>query len=172
MDDFKWAILYKSGKTRSPLTPLTLTALRVAVGVIMLAHGWSKLGDVAGTAASFASMGIPAPEVSVWLAIGGEILGGAGLLLGLVTPIASLAVFATMTAAIGWVHAGNGLLASNNGFEYPLTLGLVALFFMVRGAGPLSIDALIERRFSELETSRTPPGRTIDTATVAHAPGR
>lgn len=39
----------------------------------------------------------------------------------------------------------NGLLATEGGFEYPLTLLAVALFFVVRGGGPFSVDALVGR---------------------------
>jgi hypothetical protein len=48
-----------------------------------------------------------------------------------------------MLVAIIFVHAGHGLLAMNGGWEYPLTLLAVSLFFIVHGAGPLSIDAMI-----------------------------
>ena len=33
-------------------------------------------------------------------------------------------------------------MAKTGGWEYPLTLGLVALFFMTHGAGAVSLDAL------------------------------
>jgi hypothetical protein len=47
-----------------------------------------------------------------------------------------------MTTAIATVHISHGLFAQNNGFEYPLMLWATAVFFMLRGAGPISIDAL------------------------------
>jgi putative oxidoreductase len=124
---------------------LTLTLLRVGVGLILAAHGIQKLADPSGTASAFANMGIPFPELSVWLAIAGELLGGLGLLVGLLTPIAALGPVCTMLVAIVFVHAGNGLFAKDGGWEYPLTLLLASLYFAVRGAGPVSVDAMIRK---------------------------
>jgi len=137
-------MLRRFGNDRVRVTALTL--LRVVTGIIFMAHGGQKLLDPAGTAAAFGQMGIPAPEVAVWLAIAGELLGGLGLLLGLLTPIAALGSLCVMLAAILFVHLGHGLFAQNQGWEYPLTLLLVALFFVVHGAGPVSVDAAIGRR--------------------------
>jgi putative oxidoreductase len=112
----------------------------------MVVHGWMKLTDIAGTQGAFATMGIPEPEVAAYLAVAGELFGGLGLLVGLLTPIAGLGVLCTMIVAIAYAHFSNGLLAQNGGFEYPLTLGLVALYFVARGAGPVSLDAWLARR--------------------------
>jgi putative oxidoreductase len=125
------------------LIPTSLTGLRLGVGIIMVVHGWSKLTDVAGWQANLVGMGIPLPEIAGWLTIAGELLGGAGLLVGLLTPLAAFGVLCVMVGAIFLVHLENGLLASNNGFEYPLTLALVAAYFMIRGAGPVSLDAVL-----------------------------
>ena len=122
-----------------------MTLLRVAVGLILVAHGAQKLMDPMGTAAAFANMGLPFPELSVWLAIAGELAGGLGLMVGFLTPIAALGPVCTMLVAILFVHAGNGLFASNNGWEYPLTILLVSAFFVVRGAGPISVDAMLKK---------------------------
>jgi putative oxidoreductase len=125
---------------------MTSTLLRVGVGVIMVTHGWLKLTDIAATQRSFADIGIPVPAISAYLAVAGELLGGLGLIVGLLTPIASFGVLATMVVAIGFVHLRHGLLAHNGGFEYPLTLALVALHFIARGAGPISLDAWLAHR--------------------------
>jgi putative oxidoreductase len=124
---------------------LALTLLRVAVGAILVAHGWEKLSDIHGTAASFARLGIPAPEVSVYLAILGELFGGLGLALGALTPLAAFGPVLVLASAIYFVHRDNGLLSRNGGWEYPLTLLLVSLYFAAHGAGPLSVDALVAR---------------------------
>ena len=125
---------------------VTLTVLRVAVGLIMAVHGSLKLMDIAGTMQSFATIGIPYPQYAVYLAIAGEFLGGIGLIVGLLTRIAALGVLSSMSVAIGFVHFGHGLLAKNGGWEYPLVLGLISLFFVTHGAGPVSLDAWFTRR--------------------------
>jgi putative oxidoreductase len=136
---------------------LALTALRVGVGVIFVAHGLQKLSDPAGTAQAFTAMGIPYPHLSVYLAIAGELFGGLGLLIGFLTPLAALGPVIVMLVAIFKVHYGKGLFAQNGGWELPLTLLLVSLFFVVRGAGPISVDGLIVRLRGRRTTERRYP---------------
>lgn len=130
---------------RSIVGASTYTLLRVVVGVVMTAHGSQKLLDLAAFRAQVSQLGIPFPEIAAPLAMAGEFLGGLGLIVGLLTPIAALGVLATMIVAILSVHIGNGLFAQNGGFEYPLTLASAALCFLVNGAGPFSFDAVLAR---------------------------
>lgn len=125
---------------------VTLTALRVVTGVILATHGALKLWDFQGTVQGFAQLGIPYPQYAVYFAIAGELLGGLGLVLGLLTRLAALGTWSTMAVAIGYVHFGHGLLAKNGGWEYPLALALVSLFFVTHGGGPVSLDALFSRQ--------------------------
>ena len=133
-------------RARTQLRAIVLTLLRITVGVIMMAHGWQKLTALHETQAAFAGMGIPYPEVSAYLAVCGELLGGLGILLGLLTPFAALGIICVMLVAVFHVHWDNDLMAQNNGFEYPLMILTVAIYFAVRGAGPYSLDALLARR--------------------------
>lgn len=124
---------------------LPLTLLRVGVGLVMTVHGWNKLTALAPTQQQFADMGIPMADLAAYLAIAGEMLGGLGLIVGLFTPIAAFGVLCVMLTAIVAVHLPNGLLMKNNGFEYPMILGLNALYFVIRGAGPVSVDAWLRK---------------------------
>ncbi|HEY6077692.1 MAG TPA: DoxX family protein [Polyangiaceae bacterium] len=133
---------------------VALTALRIVVGAIFVVHGAMKLMDVPGTAQGFAALGIPYPAYAVYLAIAGELGGGLGLMLGLLTRVAALGALCSMAVAIGYAHLGHGLLAKNGGWEYPLVLGLIALYFVTRGGGPASVDARFARR-QELPSWRT-----------------
>lgn len=126
-------------------TVVLLSALRIAVGLIMAAHGWAKLCDISGTAQSFGHLGMPAPQALVYLAVAGEFVGGLGLAAGLLTHVAALGPACTMAVAILTVHVGHGLFAKDGGYEYPLTLLVVSLFFAFNGAGPFSMDALLEK---------------------------
>jgi len=128
---------------------VTTTALRIVVGIIMATHGAMKLSDPSGTAQSFAHLGIPYPGYAVYLAIAGEFLGGIGLAIGLLTRVAALGILCSMAVAIGYVHLGHGLMAEKGGWEYPVTLALVALFFITHGAGAVSLDALFWARKGE-----------------------
>ena len=128
---------------------VSMTALRVCVGAIFAVHGAMKLLDIPGTLQGFAALGIPYPQYAVYLAIAGELLGGLGLVFGAVTRVAALGTLASMAVAIGYAHFGHGLLAKNGGWEYPLVLALVSLFFVTAGAGPVSVDARFSRRERE-----------------------
>jgi putative oxidoreductase len=138
-------IVTSDGK-HEPATAVALTVLRVGVGAIFTVHGFAKLSDIAGTTQSFTHLAMPAPQLLVYLAIAGEFLGGLGLLVGLLTRVAALGPLCTMLVAILTVHLGHGLLAKNGGYEYPLVLLLVSGFFAFNGAGPWSLDALLEKR--------------------------
>jgi putative oxidoreductase len=129
--------------------PYTWTLFRVVVGVVMSAHGWMKLTSFDATVESFGQIGFGTPEAMVWLAIAGELLGGIGLILGAVTRVAALGVVSVMIVAIATVHAGHGLMAANNGFEYPLVLLVAALAFVARGSGPFGVDAWVRHVRSE-----------------------
>ncbi len=138
----------------------TLTILRVVAGVIMAAHGWQKLWGLQEWRNQVAALGLPWPEVTSYLAVAGEFLGGAGLILGLFTPLAALGVSSVLVVAILSVHLPHGLFAQNNGFEHPLALLAIGVFFIARGGGPWSLDALLfgtRRAGSAAEKSRIDP---------------
>ena len=101
------------------------------------------------------------------LAIIGEFMGGLGLVLGLFARIAATATTCVMLAAIAYAHIGHGLFASNGGWEYPLTLLLVSLTFVVRGGGPYSLDATLnpwKRARGVLRPQPQPTSRQAQTA--------
>lgn len=122
--------------------------LRIALGVIMIAHGTQKLfgwfggGGIDGTAAFFEKSGYPAARMMAVVAALCETGGGLALILGLLTPLAGAAVLGTMINAIG-VKWGGGFLASNGGFEFELLLAGAAGALCLLGAGAISVDRAI-----------------------------
>lgn len=133
-------------RTQARADDVTVTALRIATGMILAVHGAMKLMDIPGTMQGFSALGIPYPQYAVYLAVAGEFLGGVGLAVGLLTRVAALGTLSVMAVAIGFAHLGHGLFMKNNGWEYPLLLGLVSLFFVTHGAGPASLDAWFTRQ--------------------------
>jgi putative oxidoreductase len=133
-------------KSRKFFDPIALALLRIFVGVVMAAHGWEKIQTFSDTVQGFAGMGFPLPKIMTMLAIAGEFGGGLGLIVGLFTPVAALGVFCTMAVAVFKVHFANGLFAKDGGFEYPGTLMFVALYFVFRGGGPISLDHIFCRK--------------------------
>ncbi|WP_225878919.1 DoxX family protein [Spongiactinospora rosea] len=124
---------------------------RLIVGVIFMAHGLQKIkaGGVGPTAAGFAEMGIPMPQVAAGFTMAVELVGGALLILGLVTPLAALLLAVVCAAAAIFVHARNGIFISDGGFELVGGLGSAVLLLAAGGAGRFSLDHLIFGRRRE-----------------------
>lgn len=128
---------------------VALLVLRVGVGVPFALHGAQKLFGWFGgagrpaTAAWFASLGFGDGRAAVWLAGGGELLGGLGLATGLLTPLAAAAVAGTMTTAALVNNAEHGFWSVAKGWELNGYLIVVALAVAVAGPGRLSLDAVM-----------------------------
>ena len=134
---------------------VTLTTLRVVLGVVFFAHGAQKmLGWFGGfgfhaTMGFFTHMGMPAPVA--FLIICTEFFGGLGLLVGLLTRIASLGIAGLMIGAIFMVHLPNGFFMNwmgtqkGEGFEYHLLVLAMAATLLLRGAGAFSLDHALSK---------------------------
>ena len=144
-------------KIFSTSNDLTLTILRLVLGVVFFAHGAQKMlgwfGGYGfhGTMGFFtAKMGIPAPLA--FLAICAEFFGGLGLIVGLLSRIAAFGITVNMLVAIVTVHAANGFFMNwsgqqkGEGFEYHLLAITIALVLMVKGSGAFSIDRALSAR--------------------------
>lgn len=123
-----------------------LLLMRLAFGLVMAAHGSQKLFGVFGgdglTATGRAFAGLGYRPGKLFAAIGGlsEFLGGLGLALGLLTPLAAAALIGVMINAMVTVSAAHGLWAQNGGLEYNVCIAVVALAVAAIGPGRLAID--------------------------------
>lgn len=131
----------------SAVRDVVLLLARVLLGVILIAHGLQKFvsNGIAGTTEMFTAVGVPMPQVSAVLAATIETVGGGLLVLGLLTPLAGVLVAAVMAGAFWFVHMGQGLFASDGGWELVAVIALAALTFAVTGPGRVSLDALLLR---------------------------
>ncbi|MEU9353843.1 DoxX family membrane protein [Streptomyces griseoloalbus] len=126
-----------------------LLVLRLVLGLTIAAHGAQKLfgwfagGGVEGTGMYFASLGYPSPEAFAVVAGLTETLGGLGLALGLLTPLAAAAVAGTLVNAIS-VKWGGGFFAPE-GVEYELLIALAAVALALTGPGRIAVDRLVPR---------------------------
>ncbi|MGW4824566.1 DoxX family protein [Streptomyces sp. NPDC004227] len=124
-----------------------LLVLRLALGLTMAAHGVQKLfgwfggGGVDGTGQFFAASGYPSPRAFAVVAGLSETLGGLGLVLGLLTPLAAAAVAGTLVNAIS-VKWGGGFFAPQ-GVEYELLIALSAVALALTGPGRIAVDRLL-----------------------------
>src|SRR5882672_8547416 len=86
------------------------TVLRVVVGIVFLVHGWQKLFQMGLPAVTgmFTQINIPLPAISAPVVTFVELLGGAALVLGLLTTWAAALLAIDMVGAILLVHLRNG----------------------------------------------------------------
>ena len=115
--------------------------LRVALGVLFLAHGLLKLlvHKPAGTVAYFQSLGLP--KAFAYLSMAAEIGGGAALILGIVPRYVALVLIPLIVGTIVTVHGRNGWMFTNKdgGWEYPAfwAVALAVQFLLGDGAWAL-----------------------------------
>lgn len=120
--------------------PYAILLLRLALGVMFLAHGFTKIFvfTPAGTAGFFQSIGFAG-----WLAypvMAFEVLAGFALIFGFfaryVAVIAAIQLFVAST-----VHFGNGwsFTNPNGGWEYPIFLTIAAAVIALAGDGAAAI---------------------------------
>lgn len=132
----------------------TLTAIRITLGVVFFAHGAQKvLGwfGGAGLQGTLRTMHdhIHLPIPVAFLAVMSEFLGGAGLIVGLLSRVAAIGICITMLSAIVMVHGRNGLFMNwlgdrkGHGIEYHLLAMALAIAIVVRGSGAASLDRLL-----------------------------
>jgi putative oxidoreductase len=128
--------------------------LRFVLGVIFFAHGAQKMLGWFGGYGFSGTMGfftdvMHIPVLFAFLAITAEFFGGLGLILGFLTRIAALGIFANMVVAIAMVHFRFGFFMNwtgaqkGEGFEYHLLVLAITAFLMIRGAGAVSIDRVL-----------------------------
>ncbi len=126
--------------------PYAALLLRLALGIMFLAHGFTKLFvfTPAGTAKFFASVGFAG-----WLAypiIAFEIFAGVLLILGVysrwVAVVATVELFVAST-----VHFGNGwsFTNPNGGWEYPVFLAVAAAVLALIGDGTYALKGSLRK---------------------------
>ncbi|MET9876270.1 DoxX family protein [Actinacidiphila glaucinigra] len=123
-----------------------LLLIRLTFGVLMAGHGLQKtLGWFGGqglttTGKGFEELGYSPGKVYAAIAGASEFLGGVGLALGLLTPLASAALIGVMINAMATVTGARGLWDEQGGIEYNLAITVVALGVAAIGPGRLALD--------------------------------
>jgi putative oxidoreductase len=128
---------------------LGLLILRLVVGLTMATHGAQKLFGwfggygLSGTGGFLEKLGFfPGRRHALFAGLA-ELSGGLLLALGLATPLGAMLIVSVMFVAVATVHVKNGFFNSSQGYEYNLTLALVALSIAIMGPGPVSLDAVL-----------------------------
>jgi putative oxidoreductase len=140
----------EEGRVRllNTLQPLGLLALRLALGAIMVSHGYVKLMGIDKVMQMMTNIHVP--TFMAYLVVGAEFFGGILVIIGLLTPFAAAAIAIDMAVAIGKVHFPNGL-TGRGGYEFPLACGAIAFALIFLGAGPISLD---RPAFSKMPSKR------------------
>ena len=126
---------------------LALLFLRLTVGVLLAGHGAQKLfgwfggPGLRGTAGWLASMGFR--PAGFWALLAGlmEFVGGLLFALGLLCPVGSLAIGASMITAIAKVHWPK-VWTVDGGFELPFKNLMVVVAVAMTGPGAFSLDRI------------------------------
>lgn len=129
-----------------------LLIFRAVLGVVFIAHGWDKLflTGIVDTTGQFSAWGVPQPQLSAYIAAIGELVGGALLVVGLLTTIIAGALSLLMVAAAYFVHLDHGFFndsgsVAGGGVEYPVVLVAGLLMIVVFGSGRASVDGVLSR---------------------------
>lgn len=122
-------------------TPRALSVLRIITGLLIIQHGMAKI------------IGFPAvpalANVQPLSLIGAagfiELIGGALLILGLLTRPAAFILSGEMAFAYFIGHAPKGFYPLVNGGTLAIMYCFTCLYLSTAGAGPWSVDAAMKR---------------------------
>jgi putative oxidoreductase len=113
--------------------------LRLAVGGLVIPHGYSKLISFAAKSSSFSDPFHIGHATSMSLAIFAEFFCGVFILLGLFTRLACIPLIISMSVALLYAHKGDFFGAGEKATLF--LFGYLALLFT--GPGKVSMDKLI-----------------------------
>ena len=130
------------------LAPLAPTLIRVALGAILIPHGFGKLflADAVPASRNFVHFGWAYPLAWAYFIGCVEFFGGILLILGLWTRATALAIVIQM-AVICFAVLWPNWFWGHRGMEYALLMGIVALAIFFQGGGRYSVDAMLGKEF-------------------------
>lgn len=137
------------------LEPTGALIMRLVLGAIMIAHGYTKViprGALYNFTHMVGHLGMPG-----WLgyvAAFTEFFGGILLILGLLTRLAAFGTAIDMAVAIIKVHLHAGLTGhpGQPGFEFPLSLFAIAIMLVFTGPGLAAVDNIYGKGSGAIRT--------------------
>jgi len=133
------ALLFGSHAPGNLGVDLGLLALRLHAGYVIMGAGLSKFPQPSWVVDQVAGMGFPLPTFFAFMASGSEFIGGALIILGLLTRPAALLVAFTMGVAAFKFHGITPL----TGLHIAQVLFWIYLALFIAGPGRISLDRLI-----------------------------
>jgi putative oxidoreductase len=128
-------------ETLTAWAPRALSVLRIITGLMLIQHGMAKLLGYP-VVASFANL---SPFSLIGAAGFIELIGGALLILGLLTQPVAFIVSGEMAVGYFMVHAPRSFFPLINGGTLAIMFCFTCLYLSTAGAGPWSVDAAIRR---------------------------
>src|ERR1700730_8845766 len=129
------------GKTLAAWAPRALSILRIITGLMIIEHGMAKLIGFPVVPA-FANL---KPLSLIGAAGFIELIGGALLILGLLTQPAAFILSGEMAVASFMVQAPKGFFPLITGGTLAIMYFFTCLYISTAGAGPWSVDAALKR---------------------------
>ena len=133
--------LFEDGGWADRHSAKMLSVLRIVTALLFLSHGLSKIFGIPMSSASF-----PSPWTLLWIAGMLELIGGALLLIGLLSRPVAFLLAGEMAVAYWLVHAPDNFWPVLNGGEAAILFCFIFLYVAMRGPGPWSVDALLGRK--------------------------
>ena len=128
-------------ETLAAWTPRALSVLRIIMGLMIIQHGMAKILGFPAVA-SFASL---SPFSLIGVAGLIELIGGALLIVGLLTRPVAFIISGEMAFAYFMAHAPKDFYPLINGGTLAIMFCFTCLFLSTAGAGPWSVDAAMKR---------------------------
>lgn len=129
-----------------------LLVLRAGSGVVFLAHGY---GDVFGAGitanvANYRDAGIPLAALSAPFTALVQLIGGALLIIGLLTRVWAACLTCVMVGALIFVHWGEPLVLNQDGSGsgFAFIMGIASSALLLLGPGRFSLDTVLATRFA------------------------
>ena len=116
-----------------------MLAIRLALALILIAHGWPKIKDLETTAKNFAGMGFTPGRLWGMLAAIAELFGGLLILIGFFTQIAALILAAQFIVIMIWRLKTKQKLIG--GYELDLIILATLLVLAASNGGALALDS-------------------------------
>jgi putative oxidoreductase len=122
------------------IAPYSYALIRFGAGAVTMYHGYQKLflGLAPFVAQNFSSKGLPFSQVLAYGLGIVQLLGGAALIMGLLTRPIALLFAIEMIFSIIWRYPR---------IEFPLLMLLIYVAIFFRGAGRFSLDRMIGKEF-------------------------
>jgi putative oxidoreductase len=132
---------------------LAALVMRLAIGPMLVLHGANKVmgeGGLEGTTKWFDALGLRPAWLHARLAATTEIVSGALVTLGALSPLPNAAIIGLMSVAARTDHRGKGFFVFKGGWEYTAVISASSAALAILGPGRWSVDRLRGRQRSGL----------------------